>query len=495
MKRLYLGIDLGTSAMKIVLMDEQKQVLAQTTEEYQLSSPQAGWSEIDQELWFERMVQGIRKVLEGRDASGLRSIGLTGQMHTLLVLDGVGRCIRPALMWNDLRTKDLIVELKENMRSFEDGEYFSRIISTGSPAANLYWMKKYEPENFSRIEKFLIGADYLVYRLTGCYGTDYCEASTSCLYEIRNRRWSAQMREFLGLKESAYPDVHESAHVSGTVTPEMAELLGISTEVTVLTGTGDNPAMAISTGCLGKGYPVISLGTSGVLVIPVEPDRDNPYGKKILFSFDNQKYYNLVQGVVQSNGSTMEWWLRKVLKKKDFSYIDKGIDLERAKRNSVIFYPHLAGEKTLYADPALRGSFFGISADSEQEDLTYSVLEGLCFGFRELSEKMELPLAHYGSVKVVGGGSKSSVWLQIMANVLNLPIERMDGMIGAAYGMALLTAHRDGKATDYTRIVEKTIHVEECFQPDPEMAAICNKKYQIYKRIYTGMKYITGTTS
>ena len=297
MKRLYLGIDLGTSAMKIVLMDEQKQVLAQTTEEYQLSSPQAGWSEIDQELWFERMVQGIRKVLEGRDASGLRSIGLTGQMHTLLVLDGAGRCIRPALMWNDLRTKDLIVELKENMRSFEDGEYFSRIISTGSPAANLYWMKKYEPENFSRIEKFLIGADYLVYRLTGCYGTDYCEASTSCLYEIRNRRWSAQMREFLGLKESAYPDVHESAHVSGTVTPEMAELLGISTEVTVLTGTGDNPAMAISTGCLGKGYPVISLGTSGVLVIPVEPDRDNPYGKKILFSFDNQKYYNLVQGM------------------------------------------------------------------------------------------------------------------------------------------------------------------------------------------------------
>ena len=173
MEQLYLGIDLGTSAMKIVLIDEERRILAKDSEEYELSEPEEGWSEINQELWFDSMVCGIRKIMEGRDASRLRSIGFTGQMHTLIVLDKEGRYIRPALMWNDLRTTELIPELKERLLSFEEGEYLSRTISTGSPAANLYWLKRYEPENFTRIGKFLIGFDYLTYRLTGCYCTDY----------------------------------------------------------------------------------------------------------------------------------------------------------------------------------------------------------------------------------------------------------------------------------------------------------------------------------
>ena len=490
MKHLYLGIDLGTSAMKIVLIDEKRQVLAHTTEKYNLLMPKDGWREIDQETWFKAMVQGIRKVLDGQDAFRLKSIGITGQMHTLVVLDQAGGYIRPAMMWNDLRTKDLLSDLKKEITSFEEGEYLSRTVSIGSPAANLYWLKQYEPDNFKKIGKFLIGPDYLVYRLTGRYGTDYCEASTSCLYEIKNRKWSAQMRKLLGLEEGVYPAVRGSARVAGNITGEMANLLGIPQEVTVLAGTGDNPATAISTGCLGNGYPVISLGTSGVLMMPVDHSWGNTYGKRILFSFDDQQYFNLIQGTVQANGSTLSWWNSKILRNQDYSSIDKTIDLKKEQENRVIFYPHLSGDKTLYADPTLRGAFVGISVDNKPEDLTYSILEGLCFGFRELSEKMKLPLEKYGSVKVVGGGSKSKVWMQILANVLNVPVEKMDGMIGAAFGIALLAAHQDSGEDDYSKIVDKTVSIEQRFEPDPEMVKVCEQKYQIYKRIHDGLKYI-----
>ena len=196
MEQLFLGIDLGTSAMKLVLMDGQKNVLAQITEKYQTAQPDKGWIEIDPEIWFGCMRAAMEKILSGCDRTKLRGIGITGQMHTLVVLDGNGRPVRPAIMWNDIRTKELIPELKKRMETFDEGEYLSKTISTGSPAANLYWMKKNEPENFKKIRKFLIGPDYLVYRLTGVYGTDYCEASTSCLYQIHKKQWSQEMRAF-----------------------------------------------------------------------------------------------------------------------------------------------------------------------------------------------------------------------------------------------------------------------------------------------------------
>lgn len=490
MKQLYLGIDLGTSAMKIVLIDEKRQILRHATESYTLSSPEEGWNEINQENWFESLIKGVKTVLRGYDTSLLKSIGITGQMHTIVVLDKKGDYIRPAMMWNDLRSKDLISELKENIVSFEEGDYLSRTISIGSPAANLYWMKQNEPENYAKIGKFLIGADYLVYRLTGHFGTDYCEASTSCLYEINHKRWSKQMREFLELDGSVYPEVHESMYIMGTVIPEVAELLNIPQTVTVLTGTGDNPATAISTGCLTGGYPVISLGTSGVFVYAQESKSDDALGKKILFSFDNKRFYHLVQGSVQSNGRTLAWWSNEILEISDFTYIDKCVDVNRGKNNNIMFYPHLAGEKTIYGDPSIRGAFIGLSIESKREDMTYAVLEGLCFAFRELAEKMNLPLENYGSIKVVGGGAKSKVWLQMFADVLNLPIEKMDGMIGASFGIALLALFRNLGKEKYSEMTENTIVIRYRFEPNPEMVEIYNKKYRNYKRMHDGLKYI-----
>ena len=490
MKQLFLGIDAGTSAMKIVLTDEERKVHAQVTEEYCNQKPMSGFNEIDPELWVESMERGLRKILSSFDRSLIKGIGITGQMHTLIVLDEKGDPIRPAIMWNDTRARELIPCLRKKIASFQEGEYLSKTISTGSPAANLYWLKENEPENFRKIRKFLIGPDYLCYRLTGAAGTDYCEASTSCLYEIIGKRWSVQMREFLGLEEQVYPRIRGSAVSAGNLMASMAARLGLSGEIPVYTGTGDNPATALSTGCLMKGYPVVSLGTSGVLMMPVQTPDPNARGKVILFSFDGNQFQYLVQGTVQSNGSTVDWWLKDILENGNYQELDRLSRLDKRAAGQVLFYPHLMGEKTLYGDPDIRGAFVGLGIDTDRDTLLYAVIEGLCFSLRELAEKMKLPIAAYGKLKAVGGGSRSPVWMQILANVMNIRVERMDGNIGPAYGIALLAACG---AKGMEKVKEDFCFAPlegNYYEPDPAGAAACEEKYRKFLRLRRGLKYI-----
>lgn len=491
MNQLFLGIDLGTSAMKLVLVDSEKHVIAQTCVEYQAEQPKSEWNEIDTEVWYRCMLAGMEEILEGQDSSLVKGIGVTGQMHTLVVLDDMGNVVRPAIMWNDTRTKMLIPEMKETMMKFEDGEYLSRTISTGSPAANLYWLKLHEPENFEKIRMFLIGPDYLVYRLTGNYSTDYCEASTSCLYQMKDQVWSEEMREFLGLPKEAYPPVHGSALPAGVVKPEIARHFSFGNETRVLVGTGDNPATAISTGCLGRGYPVISLGTSGVLVMPVTHPEAQARGKMVLFSFDDESFSYLVQGTVQSNGSTFDWWVKCIMGDEEYKEVDITVDAERDAAN-VIFYPHLMGDKTLYADPNIRGAFIGLSPETDRAGMLYAVIEGLCFGFRELAETMRLPLHDFESVKVVGGGSRNRLWMQTLSNVLNIRIEKLDGMIGPAFGIAMLAAYQGGCADSLETISDGAIEIEQVFEPQSEAVERCEKKYRRYVRIHEALAYIEG---
>ena len=476
--------------MKMVLTDSKKNILGQISEEYQAAQSQNGWSEIDPQVWFYAMKRGIEKILRDQDKAALRGIGVTGQMHTLVVLGADGKPLRPSIMWNDTRTKELLPELKETIRHFPEGSYLSRTISTGSPAANLYWLKKYEPQNLKNMKKFLIGPDYLVYCLTGSQVTDYCEASTSCLYRLCEKKWSDEIRELIGLDREVYPEIRGSAQSAGKLLPEMAEMFGVSPETEVIVGTGDNPATAISTGCLGCGYPVISLGTSGVFMMPVEKPEFQTKGKKILFSFDDDNYFFLVQGVVQCNGNTFDWWSRSIMEMKNFHEFTTDLDANRSAENELIFYPHLDGDKTIYADPDLRGAFAGISLSTSREDMFYAVMEGLCFAFRELAEKMHLPLKEYGNVKVVGGGARSPVWMQTMANVLNIPIEKMGGMIGPAFGIALLAAYKGGSISSLEQISEGNVNIESKFFPDKKAAKACQKKYEKYLRMRDGLRYI-----
>lgn len=481
--RYYIGIDVGTSSTKSILIDADGNILRSASASYSVSEPTPGWREIDPEVWMQAVDTTVCELLTDIDRSLVRSIGVTGQIHTLVLLDQQGRSIRPAFLWNDARTASLIPDMKQRIRALENVSYLADVISTGSPAANLLWFKENEPENYARLHKFLIGPDYIVHRLAGGYRTDYCEASTSSLYDLTARVWSPAIRETFGFSSAIYPEVQGSGEVAGTLLPEFCEKYGLKPDVTVLVGTGDNPAAAIPTGCLAKKRPVMSFGTSGVLMFPRKQPDFNARGKNILFSLDGTDIAVLVQGVVQSCGGTLGWWVEKILGTTDYAAETMGIDPNRLAESPLLFYPHLVGDKTIYADPSLRGCFIGLGTDVTRTDMVAAVLEGICFAVRQLVEAMEIPMAELENLRVIGGGSKNTIWMQILADVLGISVIQMESNSGAGFGIALVAA----AVSEGVPVEEKMNNLlfdKEKFTPQPHRAALYQKKYQKYLRIH-----------
>lgn len=490
MDHYYIGIDMGTSAIKAVLIDNTCSILHSEEEEYQLSCPHPGWKEIDPELWYKAAVRALGRLLAEIDRSQVSCIGITGQMHTLTVLDSRGLPVRPAMQWNDARTEQMLPHLREQLRKFKNAPYLARIISTGSPAVNLLWLREYEPEHFARIEKFLIGPDYLVYRFCGNCSTDFCEASTSSLYDLYHLRWSEEMRDLVGLRGSQYPHVRGSAQAAGRIRPELAQNLGLPETVRILVGTGDNPAAAISTGCLTGGYPVLSLGTSGVLISTRSKIDFQAKGKNILYSTDGKDIYPMVQGVIQSGGGTLSWWTREILEDGDFSFLDHQLALDKGSNDQLLFYPHIAGEKTIHRDLDIRGAFLGLSGGTTRNDMSRAVMEGICFAFRELIEAMKVTWQTGEKVKITGGGSKSRVWLQLFADILNADVEQMECTGGAAYGAALLAMHASHQDLSLQQLAQHSVKIRAVFHPQVEKTKWYNQQYQRYLRIYPALREI-----
>lgn len=485
----YIGFDLGTSSVKLCLTDEKGKIINEASRSYELQQPVPGWKEINPSVWWENSCEAMEELLRGVDGEKVKGIGVTGQMHTLILLDEQGEVVRPALMWNDTRTIDLVPKMMEKIKDTEI-EYLNRILSTGSPAANMLWVKENEQFNYQKVRKFLIGPDYIVYCLTGVYGTDYCEASTSSMYDTVKRCWSPVMQSILELPDEVYPEVKGSAEIAGFIKPELAKRFGINPSAAVIVGTGDNPAASIPTGCLGKNYPVFSMGTSGVLMFPRETLDYQAKGKNILFGFDRKHSNILVQGVIQSCGSTYHWWNIDIMKHDGFEHIDSLYDIEQLGENHLLFYPHLVGDKTIYADPSLRGAFFGLSTDTTREDMTLAVMEGIAFALKQLSMEMHLEETGLEDLKVIGGGSKSRVWMQILADVTGFTIAQLGGEGGAGYGMALLAAYACGEIDSIEEISERAVEVKEHFYPRARQKALYEVKYRKYLQIHSALQMI-----
>lgn len=482
----YIGLDLGTSSVKLCLIDEKGTYIKEASRCYEVFQPQSGWKEINPELWWKCTCEAMDELLKSVDVHHIKGIGVTGQMHTLIVLDEKGDVVRPALMWNDTRTAQLIPRMMDAISDTEIS-YLKRILSTGSPAANMLWIKENEPSNYEKIKKFLVGPDYIVYRLTGVYGTDYCEASTSSMYDTVKRCWSPVMQEILGLPDSVYPEVKGSAEIAGAIKPELAERFGLNPETVVLVGTGDNPAASIPTGCLGKKYPVFSMGTSGVLMFPRKKLDYEAKGKNILFGFDREHCNILVQGAVQSCGSTFSWWNMEIMENNGFD-VDPMFDTNKLGESKLLFYPHLVGDKTIYADPTLRGAFIGLGTDTTRAEMTLAVMEGIAFALKELAKELHLEETQLNELKVIGGGSKSRVWMQILADVMELPIAQLGGEGGAGYGMALLAAYACGDINSIEEISDKAVQVKEYFYPRSYNASLYAQKYEKYSCIHDALK-------
>ena len=480
----YIGVDLGTSAVKLLLMDEDGTILNIVSREYPLEFPHPGWSQQKPEDWLTQSKEGIKELLNGFDASKVAGIGCGGQMHGLVTLDKDDNVIRPAILWNDGRTGEETEYLNTVIGKDKLSEYTANIAFAGFTAPKILWMKKNEPENFARICKIMLPKDYISYMLTGSFCTDLSDASGMLLLDVKNRRWSEEMLKICGITEEVLPKLYESWEVVGTLRPEIAEELGLSADVKVVAGAGDNAAAAVGTGTVGDGRCNISLGTSGTIFISSKEfgvDENNA-----LHSFDHADGYYHLMGCMLSAASCNKWWVEEILGATDFAKEQENID--KLGENHVFFLPYLMGERSPHNNPDARGVFFGMSMDSTRADMTQAVLEGVAFGLRDSLEVARSLGIKIDRTMICGGGAKSPLWKKMIANIMNLKVDVPENEQGPGMGGAMLAAVGCGAYPDVQTICEKFVKVVETVEPDPELTAKYEERYQKFRTLYPAMK-------
>ncbi|MCI9615365.1 MAG: xylulokinase [Dorea sp.] len=481
---LYIGVDLGTSAVKLLLMDGEGKIHKIVSKEYPLYFPHPGWSEQKPKDWFAQSMAGIRELVSECDRSQVAGISFGGQMHGLVALDGEDRVIRPAILWNDGRTGEETDYLNQKIGQDKLSAYTANIAFAGFTAPKLLWMKKHEPENFAKISKIMLPKDYLAYCLSGSFCTDVSDASGMLLLDVKNRRWSGEMLEICGITEEQLPRLYESYEVVGTLKPEIAEELGLSAGVRVIAGAGDNAAAAVGTGTVGDGMCNISLGTSGTIFISSKSfgvDKNNA-----LHSFAHSDGHYHLMGCMLSAASCNKWWNEDILRTGDFAAEQAGIT--KLGENQVFYLPYLMGERSPHNNPDARAMFLGMSMDTTREDMTLAVLEGVVFGLRDSLEVAKSLGIQIERTKICGGGAKSPLWKKILANIMNLKVDVVESEEGPALGGAMLAAVGCGEYPDVETAAKKIVKVVDTVVPKPELAEKYEERYQKFKKIYPAVK-------
>ena len=463
----YIGIDLGTSAVKLLLMDEKGAIHNIVSKEYPLYFPHPGWSEQNPEDWFTQSMEGVKELIADCDRSKVAGISFGGQMHGLVVLDKDDQVIRPAILWNDGRTGKETDYLNQVIGKDKLSSYTANIAFAGFTAPKILWMKENEPENFAKIEKIMLPKDYLAYRLSGVHCTDYSDASGMLLLDVKNKCWSEEMMEICGVKREQLPDLFESYEVVGTLKKELADELGLSENVKIVAGAGDNAAAAVGTGTVGDGRCNISLGTSGTIFISSKTfgvDENNA-----LHSFDHADGYYHLMGCMLSAASCNKWWMDEILQDKD--YAGEQAKIEKLGENHVFFLPYLMGERSPHNNPDARATFIGMSMDTTRADMTQAVLEGVAFGLRDSLEVARSLGIKIERTKICGGGAKSPLWKKIIANVMILKVDVIESEEGPGYGGAILAAVGCGEYASVEEASAALVKVIDTVEPDPELVA------------------------
>ena len=482
----YIGIDLGTSSVKLLLMDELGVIHQQVTREYPLEFPHPGWSQQAPEDWKDAVLSGLQELTANCDKRQIAGIGTGGQMHGLVVLDRDDNVIRPAILWNDGRTAAQVDYLNEVIGKQTLSERTANIAFAGFTAPKILWMRENEPENFARIAKIMLPKDYVNYILTGVHCCDYSDASGMLLLDVAHKRWSKEMLDLCGITEAQMPALYESYETVGTLRPEIAQLLGFPENVKVCAGAGDNAAAAVGTGVVGDGGCNISLGTSGTVFISSKQFGVDPNNALHAFAHADGGYH--LMGCMLSAASCNKWLMDDILRTKDYAGEQAPITDEKLGTNHVYFLPYLMGERSPINDTNARGAFIGMSMDTSRADMTQAVLEGVAFAIRdsvEVAKSLGIPLT---SSMLCGGGAKSPLWRRILANVLNMPLTIPASEQGPGMGGAMLAMVACGAYGSVAEACAKLVTVSETVAPDPEIAARYEARYQQFRLIYPALK-------
>ena len=479
---LYIGIDLGTSAAKLLLMDETGGIQNIVTKEYPLEFPQPGWSQQNPEDWVRAIEEGIPELLSGSDASQVSGIGAGGQMHGLVVLDEEDNVIRPAILWNDGRTAEQVEYLNNEIGKEKLSGYTANIAFAGFTAPKLLWMKQEEPELFAKIAKIMLPKDYINYILSGVHCTDVSDASGMLLFDVKNKCWSREMLDICGVKECQMAKIFESYEPVGTILPEMAKKLGLPETVVIAAGAGDNAAAAVGTGTVGDGACNISLGTSGTIFISSETFGVDANNALHSFAHADGRYH--LMGCMLSAASCNKWLMDDIFQTKDYAGEQLPITEDKLGINHVFFLPYLMGERSPINDTNARGTFIGMTMDTTRADLTQAVLEGVAFAIRDSFEVAKSLGIDIERSNICGGGAKSPLWKRIFANVLNVKLDIVASEQGPGMGGAMLAMVADGTYPNVNAACEKLVHVVDTIEPEPELVARYEQRYQQFRSIY-----------
>ncbi len=484
--KLFIGVDLGTSAVKLLLMDGQGEIKNVVSKEYPLEFPQPGWSQQNPEDWRRAIMEGIPELLTGFDGTDVAGIGCGGQMHGLVILDENDNVIRPAILWNDGRTAKQVDELNNKIGRDKLSEWTANIAFAGFTAPKLLWVRENEPEHFRRIAKIMLPKDYVNYILTGVHACDYSDASGMLLLDVRNKRWSQEMLNICGISETQMPKLFESYDCIGTVQPEVAKRLGLGENVKVAAGAGDNAAAAVGTGVVGEGGCNISLGTSGTVFISSESFGVDQNNALHAFAHADGGYH--LMGCMLSAASCNKWLMDEIYQTSDYAAEQTPITEDKLGENHVYFLPYLMGERSPINDTNARGTFIGMTMDTTRADLTQAVMEGVAFAIRDSVEVARSLGITIDSSKICGGGAKSPLWKKMIANILNAELECLESEQGPGMGGAMLAMVACGEYASVQEVCGKFVHVASTVRPEPELVEKYEKRYQQFKKIYPACK-------
>ncbi len=486
----FLGIDVSTTATKALVADGSGAVIAVAATEYSFDTPRPLWSEQDPELWWDGACRSIRQALEsgGIDPSDIAGIGLTGQMHGLVLLDGDGTVLRPAILWNDQRTAAECDEIRRRIPREELISITGNDALTGFTAPKILWVKNHEPELFNQARHMLLPKDYVRLRLTDVYATDKAGAAGTLLMNVRQRDWSHRVLGRLGIPAEWMPDTHEGPEVTGVLTETAAVATGLAAGTPVVAGGGDQSAQAVGVGAVRRGIVALTLGTSGVVFATVDEPFIEPRGRLHSFCHAVPGRWHLM-GVMLSAAGSLRWYRDALAPEMSFEKLVARAEEVPPGAEGLLFLPYLTGERTPHADPNARGAFVGLTVRHHRDHMTRAVLEGVAFGLRDSFELMrQAGLQSVEQVRVSGGGARSTLWRSILAAVLDTELVTVNTSEGAAFGAALLAGVGAGHWHSVDDACDSTIALTGSTRVERDLVAAYQKPYEQYAHLYPALK-------
>lgn len=487
----FLGIDLGTSSVKLIIMDQNGNILESVSRNYDIIYPKTGWAEQNPEDWWNSIVEGIRELINNCnvDPESIMGISFSGQMHGLVILDINNKVLIPAILWCDQRTQKQCDYLNKTFGKDRLSSYTGNIALTGFTLPKLLWVKENRPDIYSKIAHIMLPKDYISFKLTGIFASDVSDASGTVIFDVKNRKWSKKMIDLLEIREDVLPKVYESYEIIDNVSKKASQETGLSTNTKVIAGAGDQAAGAVGTGTVNTGILSVALGTSGVVFASSEKFYVDKKNRLHSFCHANGKWHQM--GVILSAASSLKWWVDNINLDTDGDAFEKLLleaESSPAGSNKLLFLPYLIGERTPYNDPYAKGSFIGLNVTHKRGDMTRSILEGVCFALRDSLEILKSLNVDMKEIRISGGGSKSKLWRQIVADVFNLRVNVVNSKQGPAYGAAILAAVGCKVFKSVDEACGKLIKITESLEPLKQNVEKYDKFYSVYSTLYCCLK-------